>query len=136
MGGAATITLASALPDITQPVVMAGGTQDAALDQPITISATNTGIEVAGAGGTSDGTGTQLLDLRLTGFTGAAVTVTGSYVLIQDSGVDANTASRSTGSGSTPPVSARPEMPPAACSSTRRAHRSSRTSYRGTASPA
>src|SRR5687767_11914249 len=91
-GGATTITLASALPAITQPVIIDGTSQATGIAQPVTIAgATNAGLAVTGAGGTNAENGSQLFGLRLTGFTGNALTVTGSYALLQDSVVDGNT---------------------------------------------
>src|SRR5919109_1084051 len=87
-----TTTLASPLPAITQPVVVDGSSQDMGIPQPVTIAgAANAGLAVAGAGGTNAATATQLFGFRLTGFTGSALTVTGSYALLQDSVVDTNT---------------------------------------------
>ena len=92
LGGATTITLASALPAITQPVVLDGASQDVGIAQPVTIAgATQAGLAVTGAGGASAADGTQIFGFRLTGFTGNAVTVAGSYALLQDSVVDGNT---------------------------------------------
>jgi CSLREA domain-containing protein len=88
---AATVTPATALPAITQPVIVDGSGEDAIADPALTIDGAGTaGLAVAGAGGTTSGTGTQIFGVRLTGFAGSALTVTGSYALLQHSVVDGN----------------------------------------------
>ena len=49
------------------------------------------GLSFSNAGGMTAATGSQLLGVRVTGVTGAAVTAAGSYLLVQDSEIVDNT---------------------------------------------